>query len=302
MNIIDADWKTHRDQLRAVRHEVFVEEQSVPEELEWDGEDDRAYHWLALDEDKPVGTVRMLADGHIGRMAVLKAYRSQGIGEELLAHALHCAKKLNMREVWLHSQEQAIGFYEKFGFVVYGPQFMDAGIPHQSMRFLLRHQSILGQDTGRQSIDKLSETTASMLSQCRHQVRIFSEYLSPAAYDNEAVRYALSDLARRHKSTEVRLLVLRPDQLASAGHRLVELHRRLNSSIQLRVLAEDQAGKVDEEFLVADQCGLIVSPRHTPGKHWADFNNRPLAQNYTLQFDQLWHQAQEDVRFRRLSL
>ncbi|MBB3046413.1 putative GNAT family N-acyltransferase [Litorivivens lipolytica] len=302
MKIIDADWATHQNALQAIRRQVFVQEQSVPEDLEWDGKDAHAYHWLAFDGERPVGTVRMLQDGHIGRMAVLKEYRSQGIGEHLLAQALHCAKRLNKREAWLHSQEHAIGFYEKFGFVAYGPTFMDAGIPHRSMRFVLRSQSLLGEDNGRIAVSDLPATVSSMLSQSRQQIRIFSESLNPAAFDSDDVRNALSTLARRHKSTEIRLLVLRPDLLAGTGHRLLELQRRLSSAILLKVLPEEQAGQQDEEFVVADRCGLIVSSRRSPGTHWADFNNRPLAQNYSIQFDQLWNQAQDDIRFRRLSL
>lgn len=302
MNIVEASWSEHLTELQQVRHTVFVIEQSVPKELEWDGEDERAYHWLAFDQKKAIGTVRMMRDGHIGRLAVLADYRKRGVGRALLQKALRHAKMLNLREAWLHSQEQAIGFYEQFGFVAYGPVFQDAGIGHQSMRLRFRDDFILGKDAGKHTVSDLAATVASLASQSRHQLRIFSESLNPDIYDNDTVRSALSELARLHKSTEIRILVLRPELLAGRGHRLLELQQRLSSSIFLRALPEDQAGQVDEEFLVADNSGLLVSRRSEPNQHWADFSNRPSALNYILQFDLLWNQASEDSRLRRLSL
>ncbi len=302
MKILEANWIEHEAQLHEVRRIVFIEEQSVPKDLEWDGEDVRATHWLVMDGDKPVGTVRMLRDGHIGRMAVLSAYRKKGIGAELLKRAIRHAKMQNLRSVWLNSQTHAIPFYEKFGFVVYGEEFQDANIPHRAMRMMLREDFILGKDAGKHAVENLEQTVSSMVSQSRHQLRIFSEALNPAVYDNESVRTALSELARLHKSTEIRILVLRPDTLAGSGHRLLELQQRLNSSIHLRALPEDQAGLVEEEFLVADNAGLIVSKRNDPKAHWADFNNRPSALNYILQFDLLWNQSKEDPRLTRLSV
>lgn len=302
MNVIEASWAQDQAQLHAIRREVFVQEQGVPEDLEWDGEDDRAHHWLATDNGEPVGTVRMLRDGHIGRMAVRKPYRSKGVGKDLLLRVIRHAKLQNLREVWLNAQLSAVGFYEQFGFVTYGPEFMDAGIAHRSMRLTLRQDFILGKDSGKHAVTDLEHTVASMVSQCRRQLRIFSESLDPSVYDNDTVRSALSELARLHKSTEIRILVLRPDQLTGRGHRLLELQQRLNTSILLRALPEDQAGQAEEEFLVADNAGLIVSKRNEPNAHWADFSNRPSALNYILQFDMLWNLAQEDPRLRRLSL
>lgn len=302
MKIIETSWKDHEAQLHAVRKAVFIDEQGVPENEEWDEQDSQAYHWLAYVGDQPVGTVRMLRDGHIGRMAVLKSHRSQGIGKALLARVIRHAKMQNRRQVWLHSQLHAMGFYESFGFAASGPEFQDAGIPHRTMRLVLREDFILGKDAGKFAVTDLSATVASLASQCRRQLRIFSESLNPDVYDNETVRSALSELARLHKSTEVRILVLRPELLRGRGHRILDLQQRLDSSILLRTLPEDQAGQVDEEFLVADNAGLLVSKRNDPGQHWADFSNRPSALNYILQFDMLWNQASEDPRLRRLSL
>lgn len=129
-----ADWSGDKAALADVRRRVFIEEQAVPEDLEWDGEDAGAQHWLALIDDASVGTVRMRAGGHIGRMAVLKEQRQAGIGSLLLAAAISAARAQGLDEVRLHAQVQALDFYARHGFVAEGEEFMDAGIAHLEMR------------------------------------------------------------------------------------------------------------------------------------------------------------------------
>jgi len=133
--LIHTRWQDNRRELGALRRAVFVEEQRVPESLEWDGMDADCCHVLVTAADQqPVATGRMKPDGHIGRMAVLPAYRGQGIGSAVLMALLKVARQQQYAEVFLHAQVSAIAFYERHGFVVYGAEFMDAGIPHKSMR------------------------------------------------------------------------------------------------------------------------------------------------------------------------
>lgn len=129
-----AAWPADAARLAAIRHEVFVVEQAVPEALEWDGEDAAAQHWLAEVAGEAVGTVRLLADGHIGRMAVRAPWRGHGIGSALLRAALAAAAQGGMTETYLHAQVHALAFYARHGFIVEGDEFMDAGIPHRTMR------------------------------------------------------------------------------------------------------------------------------------------------------------------------
>lgn len=122
------------DALRTVREAVFVREQQVPLELEWDGLDAEAVHVLAEDgEGGPIGTGRMLEDGHIGRIAVLPEWRGRGVGRALMAALLEIARRRGLDRVHLSAQTEAIGFYEMLGFTAHGPEFMDAGIPHRHM-------------------------------------------------------------------------------------------------------------------------------------------------------------------------
>ncbi len=130
-----ADWNTDSAALRKIREEVFVEEQAVPIELEWDDEDASATHFLAIaPAGQTVGCARLLTSGQIGRMAVLKPFRGQHVGEQLLKAAIAAAKIQNFSQVWLHAQVHALPFYEKYGFIAEGDIFDDAGIPHRHMR------------------------------------------------------------------------------------------------------------------------------------------------------------------------
>jgi predicted GNAT family N-acyltransferase len=131
-----ADWSRDADALRSVRTRVFVDEQAVPEALEWDGADERAVHLLAVDaESRPIGTTRLLASGQIGRMAVLPAWRRRGVGSALLRETLLAARKTGLPPPFLNAQTSALSFYARMGFVPVGAQFAEAGIPHRRMVF-----------------------------------------------------------------------------------------------------------------------------------------------------------------------
>ena len=121
--------------LRFIRTCVFIEEQNVPVELEWDDADETAFHFLAYYHQEPVACARLLVSGQIGRMAVLEPFRCKGIGKVLLSAVINFAEKQNVAPVFLHAQNQAIPFYEKAGFKIKGVEFMDAGIAHHEMTY-----------------------------------------------------------------------------------------------------------------------------------------------------------------------
>lgn len=132
--IATADWESDRPSLRAIREEVFVDEQKVPRELEWDEDDASCIHLLAYSvAGAPVGTARMKPDGQIGRMAVLKDWRGQGVGSALLLSLIGIAEEHGLNEVFLHAQISALGFYHQHGFIAQGEEYMEAGIPHVNM-------------------------------------------------------------------------------------------------------------------------------------------------------------------------
>lgn len=128
------DWEAARADASRIRTLVFVEEQGVPVDIEMDDKDAACVHALAYVEGRAVGTGRLLPDGHIGRMAVLKDCRARGVGGAILAGLLAEAQRRGIREAVLSAQTHALGFYRKHGFREAGPIFEEAGIPHQEMR------------------------------------------------------------------------------------------------------------------------------------------------------------------------
>jgi predicted GNAT family N-acyltransferase len=130
-------WKIAEPQLRAIRTEVYIHEQNISEELEWDGEDAHAIHALTTDSaGNPIGTGRLLLHGelaHIGRMAVLSAWRGKGVGTSVLQCLLDEAKQRGAGSAFLNAQTYATPFYERFNFAREGAEFLEANIPHYRM-------------------------------------------------------------------------------------------------------------------------------------------------------------------------
>ena len=129
------NWDEQSGDAKPIRYEVFVVEQKVPLDMEWDEMDARCVHAVAYDaEGQAVGTGRLLPNGHLGRMAVRRAVRGHGIGARMLEALVDAARARGDREVMLNAQAQAEPFYERFGFRREGEIFMEAGIPHIHMR------------------------------------------------------------------------------------------------------------------------------------------------------------------------
>lgn len=136
--IVNADWKRDRMALKLVRETVFVLEQHVPPEMEWDELDENAFHVLARDHNaQPIGAGRLTQDFRIGRMAVLKEWRGEGVGTALLQQLTQHARARGDKEIVLNAQVSAIPFYANHGYSEEGARFIEAGILHQRMRIKL---------------------------------------------------------------------------------------------------------------------------------------------------------------------
>lgn len=131
--VTSGHWEALGEHAAQIRRVVFIDEQQVPEEEEWDGLDSQCLHFLATLDGEPVGTARLLPDGHIGRVAVLDRARGLGIGYQLMQAALQAARSDGHAQAVLSAQLHALAFYEQLGFVARGDVFMDAGIPHREM-------------------------------------------------------------------------------------------------------------------------------------------------------------------------
>ena len=129
-------WIDGLSQLKNIREKVFIQEQKVTPPLEWDGMDEKAIHFLVFNDKAAIGCARAIViKNHmqLGRMAVLKEYRGQGIGGALIEKAMTIAKLNQLSAIYISAQCHAIDFYKKFGFEVTSDIYLDAEIPHRDM-------------------------------------------------------------------------------------------------------------------------------------------------------------------------
>lgn len=137
IQIIKTNWQAHQHALKNIRQVVFINEQGVPPEDEWDDMDDKALHYLLYINNEAISCARMLLsgeDGKIGRVAVLKTHRHKGMAYKLMSFIINDAKQQGLKQLKLDAQNYIIPFYEKLGFIVCSEEFIDAGILHKSMQ------------------------------------------------------------------------------------------------------------------------------------------------------------------------
>ena len=128
-------WEQAQPVAGPLRFAIFVGEQNVPPGIELDDLDAKCIHAVAYDVDnKAIGTGRLLPDGHIGRMAVLRQWRGRGVGGRILEALIEKAREQGHKEVVLAAQAHAVGFYRAHGFAEEGREYLEAGLPHRDMR------------------------------------------------------------------------------------------------------------------------------------------------------------------------
>lgn len=120
-----------------IRKQVFIIEQNIPEEEEWDDQDMISDHFVVYDQDQPIATARLLQNNSVGRVAVLKSYRGQGIGRMIMLEIIRQVHQQDRKFLQLSSQVHAISFYEKLGFSIQGDAYDECGIPHIKMQLVI---------------------------------------------------------------------------------------------------------------------------------------------------------------------
>ena len=324
-----ADWDDDAETLRAIRGRVFVEEQGVPRDVEWDGRDEDAVHVLAEDHrGDAVGTARLLPSGQIGRMAVLPERRGFGIGRALLDAAVDAARDRGDAEVFLNAQAHALGFYEAAGFRAVGAEFMEAGIPHQRMELPVGISfdppvdgplEIVNADADRTPYDRpalsdcpdevrmldgetaLADAIEELVAHARREILILSQDLDPRYFDRPELLDALSRFARRHGNTSVRVLVHDTRRMVRDGHGLLELARRLSSTFSIRVVHPDMQDREDT-FVLADRTGMVGIPRSDTPSGFLNLNDSPLTRQYANLFRRLADRSVTDPNLRTMSI
>jgi predicted GNAT family N-acyltransferase len=312
-------WQLAPGTIRNIRQRVFVEEQQVPPELEWDDTDELADHYLmVLPDNTPIGTARVFSTldevAHIGRMAILPEFRGQGYGQQLLRALMKDAGQ-TFDELHLSAQEHAVFFYQQSGFHLCSDAYDDAGIPHFDMRCFAptlvldrladhRPPMIAGEDANAWLFD--SETTLlrlmdSVVGQAKQRVWLYDRFLDHNLYDRARFRALISDLARRHRQSEIRLLIHDEKPLVKRRFRLVELMRRLPSHISIRLI-NDQLPFEDQPFLLADRDGVVYRHDFDNPEGFAKFADGGRVKLLEETFQRMWDGGRESLELRRLPL
>lgn len=310
-----AVWSVDEAALRAVRTQVFIIEQNVPEADEWDDDDILADHALARTRDgTPIGTGRLTPDGRIGRMAVLADWRSQGVGAALLRHLIERARERGLRRLQLHSQTHAIPFYASFGFVARGEEFVECDIPHQTMTLelpapepapLIRNSLIgassLAKRLTSERAGDLRDATLELIQSARHELCIYTRDLEPPLYDEHALVEAIRHVALSGRGAHVRILVQDTARALRDGHRLVDLAQRLSSIVHIRRPAnEDQ--QYPGAFVLTDSGGYFFRTFGDRLEGEGDLYYPPRRDELKRYFDEVWERAEQPQELRRLSL
>ena len=244
------DYTDGLPQLRAVRETVFVQEQLVPIEEEWDALDPDCVHVIARAQDgTPIGTGRLTPEHKIGRMAVLREWRGRGVGDALLLALIEQAHQRGWREVALNAQVSAIAFYLRHGFQPVGERFWEAGIEHQAMRRALTGPTAI------EDRDAAIATVVALVDAARRGLWVYSRDLDPGLFDAPSVVEAFRRFATSGRGGEVRLIL----QDAAAPQRshapLLPLAQRLPSVFLFREVDDPVDRAYPSAYLATDAGG-----------------------------------------------
>jgi predicted GNAT family N-acyltransferase len=291
------EYATGLAELRAVRETVFVHEQRVPLEEEWDALDPLCRHVIARDEaGAPIGTGRLTPERRIGRMAVLAGWRGQGVGDALLAALMTQARGLGWPAVSLNAQVSAEAFYARQGFIPEGERFMEAGIEHQSMR------RVLAGPTAVENLAGAIAATAAVVTQARRHLRIYSRELDPGLLDNATVFGALRRFSTHSPGGEVRILL---QDAATPQHTLaplLTLAQRLPSVFAFREVREPVDKAYASAFIANDASGYYFRTLGHRFDGETDLDGAGRARQLREEFGRFWERARPCTEFRALGI
>lgn len=297
INIRRVSWADQQQALQQIRQKVFVEEQAVAENLEWDEFDASYQHLLAATGSDPVevaGCCRISPQGKIGRVAVLPQYRGLNLGAELMAEALNYCKELDLNPS-LDAQIQATDFYRNLGFIATGQPFDDADIPHIHMVMGSMPDDLTQQDKVIRTESQIQNSGYWRLfnQNISRQLDICCEDLTHPLLNDTEFTQSLSKFLRSNRHAHLRLLMGRAIPQIS-DHPLIKLHQRLSSKISIKVLDDDCPN-----LMLCDKTRWFKTEGH---QSVLNFNDRAGTKQKQDDFECLWRQGKTSIETRRLHL
>ena len=302
------------EDLHYVRNLVFVEEQQVPVEFEFDELDRYSHHFIVRDEQfQPIGTGRLSPEGKIGHLAVLQQWRNQRVGESLLHALFGKARAIGMTYVTANAQLTALGFFKKFGFSLEGGIFMEAGIPHQAILLKLepRDNTVSSQATRRhpsvqavriETLESALVATQQIIMQSRRQLCIYSCDLESPLYGQRVIVEAIKQFALSNSNSSVQIIIKDLTSLRSQAHPILELAQRLASYFFIRTPVETEDLQYLSAFVINDSDGYFF--RLIGNRYEGDWSPNLPARNRQLreEFERVWQRSRPCIEFRVLGL
>jgi len=283
-------WQDCKESSRELRAKVFIEEQGVPKEIEWDGRDEECIHVITRLDGKALATGRLLPEGKIGRLAVESEFRGKGLGAQVLAALIDEAQALGFLKVYLNAQVSAQAFYHRAGFLPYGEVFEEAGIDHQAMALTLDVSQTKIRDT------QVATNTRLFALGARHNLKIETSCDNLTSLFDEHLRRELTLKLRDNPRFNIQLLTWDDAGLGQQAPHLVEWLQRLSSRVELRVL--DRGTYAYRSVLVAAwPTGGIMQDNEVFHQFPA---NSPKMKILDEEFDRRWAAAKISNHLRRV--
>jgi N-acetylglutamate synthase-like GNAT family acetyltransferase len=320
VHAVRVDWSTHQQQLRRIRERVFIEELGGAAAAQWDGLDDEAAQFIALNEAGiALGTARLSSTGTLGRVAVLAEYRHRGIGHQLLRAVVDHATELGLPRVSVLAPGSLRGFFHELGFrastsgsgahgatrvemtlelpIPYEPTAAATEVLNPSSEpRMARASQLMAFD----SEHACRQTIALMVADARRSVAVYSPSLEAELFASGPCLESFRQFARRRR-TALQILVEDAKAIAAAGHPLLELARRLPSKIKLRRLPNDHA-PARRDFMVVDEEAVWIRPDTGAFVGWANPHEPVEARRLLEEFNWLFERSTDDPELRLLSL
>ncbi|MBL7004103.1 MAG: GNAT family N-acetyltransferase [Gammaproteobacteria bacterium] len=296
-------WPKFEEQIRDIRTAVFINEQQVPEELEIDEQDQTCLHIVALIEGIVVATGRLLDDGHIGRMCVLKGFRNQGIGLTMLELLIDAAEDKGIKEVKVNAQLTALSFYQQVGFHICSDTFVDAGIAHKSMSLYL--EPVIGENKLELAFDNrelCKEIILSQIKQAKHQINIFTQNFEPELFNQPSIYHFIQHLITRNRRVKVRIICQDASLAVHEGHYLIRLAQNYTSFVEIRTPVTKELKGFQQSWLMVDDYAYCHIQNVTRYYGTACFNNRLKVKESLEFFNLAWEESEIDQTTRRLNV
>ncbi|MFT7688633.1 MAG: GNAT superfamily N-acetyltransferase [Candidatus Azotimanducaceae bacterium] len=317
----EIDFDQYEKLIRSIRRQVWTNEMQIADSSLSDDVDSDCKHFVSITAGQLIGALRMDLNGMISGLVVDSDFRRQGVASSLLEAANTKAVRLGLTHLALEGTEQLLPFFEKTGFLQdesneghylrpIKKTAIEADTRNKSFDSDLSPDHSLGTNNALgtkkdflllRTKEDFQGTILELCLQARQSIQILSPYLDHKLFDRDPLRKACSDLARLNKYTHVEILLYDPHRVIKNGHTLVELARRLPSSMQIKIV-HPELRQLNHEFVIADGQGYVYRQDIEAFEGSANFYDVTEANRLARQFRRSWESGLIDPNLRQLKL